>query len=111
MPIHSVHGEPMCPARLHNVRKVIIWVVCLAVIAVLADFSAAAYAEYRVSRALRANADLTADPSVTFHGFPFVAQVADGRYRDIEISAEEIRPDTHRDMRVEATLRGVKMPL
>lgn len=96
---------------MRKVRNVIIWVVCLAGIAVLADFSAAAYAEYRVSRALRANADLTADPAVTFHGFPFVVQVADGRYRDIEISAEEVRPDTQRDTRVEATLRDVKMPL
>jgi hypothetical protein len=103
-------GQRSSP-RLHIVRKVIIWLACLAGVAVLADFSAAAYAEYRVSRALRVGADLTADPAVTFHGFPFVAQVAAGRYRDIEISAEEVRPDTQRDVRVEATLRDVKMPL
>jgi hypothetical protein len=96
---------------VRNLRNVIIWVVCLAGIAVLADFSAAAYAEYRVSRALRANADLTSDPAVTFHGFPFVAQVIRGSYRDIEISAEEVRPDTQRDTRVQATLREVNMPL
>jgi len=93
------------------VRRVIIWILCLAGVAVLADFSGAAYAEYRVSRALRAGADLTADPDVTFHGFPFVAQVADGTYRNIEISALEVRPDSVRDERVEVTLHDVRMPL
>jgi hypothetical protein len=94
------------------VRKLIIGLVCLIGVGVLADFTAAAYAEYRVSRAVRAGADLTNDPEVTFHGFPFLAQVADGNYRDIEIRAREVRPESSGgDLYVAATLHDVHMPL
>ncbi|MBF6150415.1 DUF2993 domain-containing protein, partial [Nocardia nova] len=48
-------------------RKLIIGLLCLAGFAVVVDFSTAAYSEYRVSRALRDGADLTADPEVTIH--------------------------------------------
>lgn len=98
-------------------RKLIIGLVCLAAVAVLADFSAAAYAEYRVSRALRIGAELSEDPAVTFHGFPFVAQAADGTYRNIEIRATEVRKDVIGTkaivgrMFVGATLYDVRMPL
>lgn len=94
-----------------SVRKLIVGLICLAAIAVLIDFCSAAYAEYRVSRALRIGADLTSDPDVTFHGFPFIAQALDGTYRNVEIRAREVQPGVPGDMYVHATIRDVKMPL
>ncbi|NUS45718.1 MAG: DUF2993 domain-containing protein [Mycobacteriaceae bacterium] len=92
-------------------RRVIVGLAFLVGLAVLVDFSAAAYAEYRVSRAVRAGADLNADPAVTIHGFPFLAQVGRDNYRDIEIRAREMRPDIVGGMYVVAHLRDVQMPL
>ncbi|XGU21276.1 LmeA family phospholipid-binding protein [Rhodococcus sp. 3Y1] len=51
-------------------RKLIIGIVFLLGLGLVADFGAAAYAEYRVSRELRTGASLESDPEVTFNGFP-----------------------------------------
>ncbi|WP_067704143.1 LmeA family phospholipid-binding protein [Nocardia jejuensis] len=92
-------------------RRVIIGLLCLAGLVVVLDFGAAAYSEYRVSRLLRDGSNLSADPEVTFHGFPFVAQALDDRYKKIEIRARAMRPDIPGEIMVEATLEGVHMPL
>ncbi|NNH75631.1 DUF2993 domain-containing protein [Nocardia uniformis] len=92
-------------------RRVIIGLLCLAGLAVVLDFGAAAYSEYRVSRLLRDGSDLGADPEVTFHGFPFVAQALDGQFRDIDIRARAVRPDIPGEILVEAGLIGVHAPL
>ncbi|WP_028476195.1 LmeA family phospholipid-binding protein [Nocardia sp. CNY236] len=91
-------------------RKLIIGLLCLAGVAVVIDFSTAAYSEYRVSRALRHGADLTADPEVTIHGFPFLAQARDGRYDKIEIRARVRRPDIPGEIALGATLTEVRLP-
>lgn len=92
-------------------RKLIIGLLCLAGLAVVIDFGAAAYSEYRVSRSLRAGADLSADPEVTFHGFPFLRQAFNGRYDNIEINARGVRPDIPGEIALEATLVGMTLPL
>ncbi|MGV9582479.1 LmeA family phospholipid-binding protein [Nocardia farcinica] len=92
-------------------RKLIIGLLCLAGVAVLVDFAAAAYSEYRVSRTLREGADLSADPEVTIHGFPFLAQALDGRYQSVVIRAAVKRPDIPGEISVDATLTGVQLSL
>ncbi|MEV6772882.1 LmeA family phospholipid-binding protein [Nocardia sp. NPDC051030] len=92
-------------------RRVIIGLLCLAGLAVVLDFGAAAYSEYRVSRMLRDGSNLSADPEVTFHGFPFVAQALNDDYKKIEIRARAMRPDIPGEIMVEATLKDVHLPL
>jgi len=91
-------------------RKLIIGLLCLAGLAVVVDFGAAAYSEYRVSRSLRAGSDLSADPEVTFQGFPFLRQALAGRYDNMELSARGKRPDIPGEIALEATLTGMQLP-
>ncbi|WP_225727793.1 MULTISPECIES: LmeA family phospholipid-binding protein [unclassified Nocardia] len=91
-------------------RKLIIGLLCLAGLAVVIDFGAAAFSEYTVSRALRHGADLTADPEVTIHGFPFVLKALDGKLNGVDIKAFSKRPDIPGEISVEATLTGVHLP-
>ncbi|MGV9680386.1 LmeA family phospholipid-binding protein [Nocardia sp. NPDC003482] len=92
-------------------RKVIVGVLLVLALAVVADFTAAAYTEYRVSRALRAGGDLSADPEVTIHGFPFTVQSWRGDYRNVEIRARANHPEIPGEILVEATLNGVHIPV
>jgi len=97
--------------RMTTVRKMIVALACLVGLAVVVDFSAAAYTEYRVSRALRDGADLSADPEVTVQGFPFLTQAYDGKYRVVDIRARGLRADIVGEIMIEVTLRGVRLPL
>lgn len=101
---------PRASLRAVVVRKVVLGVLLLVALAVLVDFTAAAYSEYRVSRSLRAGGELSADPSVTIHGFPFVLQAWHGDFRNVEIQASANRPDIPGEILVEATLNGVHLP-
>jgi hypothetical protein len=92
-------------------RKLIIGLLVLAGLAVIVDFGAAAYSEYRVSRALREGGDLIADPEVTIHGFPFFAQAVNGRFQNVDIRARILRQDIPGEISAEATLTGVHLPL
>ncbi len=89
-----------------GVRKLIFGLVVLLGLAVLADFGAAAWSEYRVSRALREGGVLESDPAVTIHGFPFLLQARDGHYENVEIVADNVHTDLLGDITVEANLIG-----
>ncbi|MEU2000662.1 LmeA family phospholipid-binding protein [Rhodococcus sp. NPDC019627] len=92
-------------------RKLIMGIVFLVALGLVVDFGAAAYAEYRVSRELRAGASLTADPEVTVHGFPFLTQAWEGEYDNIEIRAQGVQSDVVGEVTIESTLQGVSAPL
>ncbi|MFG1796830.1 LmeA family phospholipid-binding protein [Nocardia sp. NPDC049149] len=92
-------------------RKLIIGLLILAGLAVVIDFSVAAYSEYRVSRALRTGADLAADPEVSIGSFPFLVEAANGRYDKVLMRAYGKRPDIPGELPLEATLTGVRLPL
>jgi hypothetical protein len=68
-------------------RKLVVVVVVTLMVATIADFASAAYAEYRYSRALRVASDLDFDPEITISGFPFVSQATGDRYDGIGITA------------------------
>lgn len=91
-------------------RKLIAVLVILVGLVVILDFGSAAYSEYRVSRALRESGELSSDPEVTIHGFPFLTQAADGKYKNIEIRAQGVRADLISNTTLEATLNGVSIP-
>lgn len=88
------------------VRKLVYGLVVLVGLAVLVDFGAAAWSEYRVSRALREGGVLESDPAVTIHGFPFLLQARNGHYENVEIRAEGVDSDLLGDITVEANLIG-----
>ncbi|AYJ48526.1 DUF2993 domain-containing protein [Rhodococcus sp. P1Y] len=94
-----------------GMRKLIIGLVSLVALALLVDFGAAAYSEYRVSRAIRDGGDLSSDPQVIIHGFPFLPQAADGKYQNVEIRAQDVPNDYVGSTTIEANLRGVAVPL
>lgn len=68
-------------------RKLLAGVLIILAVATVTDFSVAAYAEYRYSRALRAASGIDFDPEVTITGFPFIAQAIGDRYQGIGITA------------------------
>lgn len=104
-------GAPLHVRHNGAVRTLVIGLLSLAVLALGVDFGAAAYSEYRVSRAIREGGDLTSDPEVIVHGFPFLTQAAEGRYQNIEIRAQDVPTDYVGSTTIEANLRGVRIAL
>ncbi|MTD58083.1 DUF2993 domain-containing protein [Amycolatopsis sp. RM579] len=76
-----------------------------------ADFGLAAFAEHTVSQKAREQLRLTADPSVTIHGFPFTTQAIGGDYHHISLSASGVPIQDLRDVAVNAELNDVSAPL
>jgi hypothetical protein len=93
------------------VRKLVIAVLVIVVLAVAADFGAAAVAEYTLAQQLRARLELPFDPAVRINGVPFLTQALAGRYSAIDIRATGLPVDPLRDVAVEATLYDVDAPL
>lgn len=92
-------------------RKLLITLLVLVGLVVAADFGAAAAAEYQVSKHLRSELELQADPSVRINGFPFVTQAASGTYSEIEVAASSVTVGPLTDVWVEATLSDVDAPV
>ncbi|HUO40212.1 MAG TPA: LmeA family phospholipid-binding protein, partial [Mycobacterium sp.] len=69
---------------------VVVTVVALAAGTVGLDFGTAIYAEYRLSRTLRAQAGLSFDPWVGIIGFPFIPQALRHRYNQVEFKADGV---------------------
>lgn len=91
-------------------RKLVLAVVGVLVVALLVDFGAAITTEYRISRAVRHSADLKDDPEVTVGGFPFLSQVGTGRIDSMTIRAREVPSRTVGKLIVEATFSDIDLP-
>ncbi|GLY36024.1 hypothetical protein Amsp01_020480 [Amycolatopsis sp. NBRC 101858] len=86
--------------------------VVLVLLLVGADFGAAAYAEHMISQKARTQLQLTDDPSVTIHGFPFLTQALGGDYSHISVSAAGVPVgDKLQDVALNAELEDVTAPL
>ncbi|HUR14060.1 MAG TPA: DUF2993 domain-containing protein [Mycobacteriales bacterium] len=83
----------------------------LAVLLVAADRVTVRFAERTVAEQAQTSAELGARPGVTIHGFPFFTQAVRGRYARIDVSAEDLDRGGVRVSRLDATLRGVQVPL
>jgi hypothetical protein len=72
------------------VRKLVWFLVVLAVLAVGADRGAAYLAERTLADRVQQRADLTSTPDVHIAGFPFLTQVYRGRYDEITVTARQV---------------------
>lgn len=97
--------------RGRRVKKLVITLLALAGLLVVADFAAAAAAEYRLAQKLQSELRLEEEPSVRIHGFPFLTQAITGHYQRIEMAAEGLDAGPLNSMRVEATLWHVTAPI
>ena len=107
-------GEAERVGQNGRVRKVVVGVIsavaAVAVTAVGVDFGAAIYAEYRLARAVRSEAELNFDPWVGIIGFPFISQAADRHYSQIEIRANGVDHPVAGKVSYEATLYSIDVP-
>ena len=103
--------RPDARRRGRRARRWVIALVVLVLLLVGADFGAAAYAEHMISQKARTQLQLTDDPSVTIHGFPFLTQALGGDYGHISVSAAGVPVDKLQDVAVNAELENVKAPL
>lgn len=85
----------------------------LVVLALLvgADRLSLALTQRAVAAQLQSSGSLSSRPSVSVRGFPFLTQALSGRYDDVELSASEVTAGGGRLSRLEASLRGVHVPL
>jgi hypothetical protein len=97
--------------RGRRTRRLVISLVVLVGVLVGADFGLAAFAEHTVSQKAREQLQLTDDPSVTIHGFPFTTQAISGDYRHISLSASGVPIQDLKDVGVNAELTDVTAPL
>ena len=98
--------------RGSRIKKIVIVLVVIVGVLVAADFGVAAAAEYQVSKKMRTELNLAADPSVDIHGFPFITQAIAGDYQDISINATGVpAKNTLRDLEVDADLHHVRVAL
>jgi hypothetical protein len=94
------------------VKVTVITLLVLVGVLVAADYGLAAAAEYQVSKKMRTELNLTSDPSVDIHGFPFITQALAGDYKDISVSANGVPVNSSlRDLEIDADLHDVRVKL
>jgi hypothetical protein len=81
--------------------------VVIVVLLVAADRIAVAYAQSAIATKIQQQARLSAKPSVTIEGFPFLTQVAARDLRQVDISATNVREDNVTISQISATATGV----
>lgn len=91
-------------------KAFLVFLVLLVVVLVGADIGAKYYAERQVATALREEQGLAVDPSVSIDGFPFLTQLAAGRYSHVEVAAAGVDAPDLGPVTVSADLRDVALP-
>jgi hypothetical protein len=84
-------------------------VTVIVVGAILVDFGASIYAEYRLSTNVRKAANLGSDPFVAILAFPFIPQAMKHRYDDLEIKANAVDHAMVGKATLEATMYSVDL--
>ena len=92
-------------------KGLLVTLLTLLVLAVAADRIALVIAERQVAAQLESSGKLSSRPDVSVHGIPFLTQALSGRYDDVELSASEVTAGGGRVSQLDATLRGVHVPL
>ncbi|HVE99612.1 MAG TPA: DUF2993 domain-containing protein [Mycobacteriales bacterium] len=80
-------------------------------LAAVADLGLAAVAGSAVGKAVQRSEGMSEEPDVTFRGYPFVTQAVRGRFREVDVTARDVRVEGLNFTRVEADLRGVRVGL
>lgn len=93
-------------------KKTLVVIVIFGGLLVGADFVLAAVAENRIAAQTSDQFELSEDPDVTVHGFPFTTQAVRGDYQHISASAEGVPvTDILQELELTAELRDVDAPL
>jgi hypothetical protein len=87
----------------------LITLVVLAVLLVIGDQIAKAYAQNMIASKLQSSSGLSTKPSVTIEGFPFLTQVAAHDIRTIDISASDVQAQNLDITSIKATATGVHL--
>jgi LmeA-like phospholipid-binding len=88
-------------------RAIAIAVAILVVLLLLADVGARRYEEARVASAIQKSLNLRAKPAVSLHGFPFLAEVVQGKISTGTVSASTIRQSSIRFSDVHLVLQDI----
>ncbi|GAA0985192.1 DUF2993 domain-containing protein [Acrocarpospora macrocephala] len=92
-------------------RKILVSVLLLAIVLVVLDRVAVVGVQREVARQIEAAYDLSATPTVTVNGIPFLTQAIAGRYEEVTIEMGDITQEGVSLSSVNATLYGVQAPL
>lgn len=92
-------------------KRLLIAVVVLALIALGADRVAAQVAADRLADRVMTEENLDSRPDVTIRGFPFLTQALRGRYQRLDITARDVDGGNIAVARADAALTGVALPL
>lgn len=92
-------------------RKLVVLLVVLVVLAVAADRISWYVAEQRVATVVQQAEDLSQPPDVTIHGIPFLTQVAAGVYSRVDVTAQDVDRRDWKFAQVGARLLRVQVPL
>src|SRR6201996_5847980 len=84
-------------------------VLVVVVGAILVDFGASIYAEYRLSTSVRKAANLGSDPFVAILAFPFIPQAMRRHYNELEIKANAVDHAVVGKATLEATMYSINL--
>jgi hypothetical protein len=93
------------------VRRLLIALVVLALLAVAADRVGVVVAQRALAGQIRTELGLQQTPTVTIHGIPFLTQAVRGRYSDVQVVLPDVDSGPLQDIGVDARLLGVRAPL
>ena len=101
------------PARRprRGLRVLLITMLVLLALLVALDRIAVRIVADQIATRAQSAENLAERPRVSLGGFPFLTQVASGRYRDIDIEVRGYEQDGARVDRVRADLSGLRLPL
>lgn len=91
-------------------RKFTIGIVVLLVLLVAVDRLGALVADVALEGVLKDRLHLTHKPSVRVHGIPFLTQVAEGRYGDVEVRGTDLTAGRVSGLDADVHLRGAHVP-
>jgi len=114
VPVDGPAAMPPRPRGQHRRRRVLVAVLAvLVLLLVVADrIAAAAASTAAVQQIVQRSQGLGAKPSVSFGGYPFLTQVAFGKYTDIAVGIDDIAPPGGpRIKHLSAHLKGAHIPL
>ena len=92
-------------------RKFAVVLVVLAVLLVVADFGARAYAESRAATAVQSELGTATEPDVSIEGFPFLLHAVSGEYPQVIVTAPDVNNPILPGIRAIADLSTVTLPL
>jgi hypothetical protein len=92
-------------------RKILIILAVLLILLVVADRIAVHVAQRKIASRVASAYHLAVPPSVTIPGFPFLTQVAAGRYNEVDVALSSLTSGGVHMQDLRARFTGVRAPL